>query len=105
MIQAAGVYPAMKRAAYPTDLTDREWQMLEPLVPPVKPGGRPAKDPRRAIVNGLRYVLRTGCSWRLRPQARQALSRRSSPRAAILDSPSVKTTDKGGSEATTRASR
>lgn len=57
----------MTRAAYPTDLTDREWELLEPLVPPVKPGGRPAQYPRREIVNGIRYVLRSGCAWRLLP--------------------------------------
>ena len=42
MVQAAEVHPTMKRAAHPTDLTDHEWQILEPLVPPAKPGGRPA---------------------------------------------------------------
>ena len=126
----------MTRAAYPSDLTDCEWQRLEPLVPPVKPGGRPAQYPRREVVNGIRYVLRSGCAWRmlphdlppwqrvyhyfrawrqegvwqkmhdaLLPQARPSLGRRPGPRAAILDSPSVKTTEKGGLGATTRARR
>ena len=126
----------MTRAAYPTDLTDREWELLEPLVPPVKPGGRPAKYARREIVNGIRYVLRSGCAWRLLPhdlppwqlvyhyfrtwqqegvwqaiheallpQARHRLGRRASPSAAILDSQSVTTTEKGGPGATTRARR
>ena len=57
----------MSRAVYPTDLTEAEWQILEPLVPPVKPGGRPAKYSRREVVNAIRYVLRTGCAWRLLP--------------------------------------
>ena len=55
----------MKRPAYPSD--DREWQLLEPLLPPPKPGGRPITYPRREIVNAIRYVLRTGCSWRMLP--------------------------------------
>ena len=50
----------MKRLAYPSDLSDREWQLLEPLLPPPKPGGRPITYPRREIVNAIRYVLRTG---------------------------------------------
>ena len=57
----------MKRLAYPSDLSDREWQLLEPLLPPPKPGGRPITYPRREIVNAIRYVLRTGCSWRMLP--------------------------------------
>ena len=57
----------MSRASYPTDLTDAEWHILEPLVPAVKKGGRPTKYPRREVVNAIRYVLRTGCAWRLLP--------------------------------------
>ena len=57
----------MSRAVYSTDLTEAEWQILEPLVPPVKPGGRPAKYSRRKVVNAIRYVLRAGCAWRLLP--------------------------------------
>jgi len=56
-----------KRSNYPTDLTDVEWQIIEPLVPPVKSGGRPADHWRREIVNAIFYVLRTGCHWRLLP--------------------------------------
>src|SRR5215475_3099770 len=55
------------RKVYSTDLTDAEWRRLEPLVPAPKPGGRPAKYPRREIVNAIFYLLRTGCSWRLLP--------------------------------------
>jgi len=56
-----------KRPNYPTDLTDAEWQIIEPLVPPVKSGGRPADHWRREVVNAIFYVLRTGCQWRLLP--------------------------------------
>ena len=57
----------MNRAVYPTDMTDAEWRILEPLIPPVKPSGRPAKYSRREVVDAIRYVLRTGCAWRLLP--------------------------------------
>ena len=53
---------------YPTDLTDAEWQILEPLVPAAKPGGRPPKWTRRAICNGIFYIVRAGCHWRLLPR-------------------------------------
>jgi transposase len=56
------------RRVYSTDLTDAEWRRLEPLVPAPKLGGRPAKYPRREIVNAIFYLLRPGCSWRLLPQ-------------------------------------
>ena len=52
----------MNRAVYSTDLTNAEWTLLEPLVPDPKFGGRPAKYPRREIINAIRYVLRTGCA-------------------------------------------
>src|SRR5919199_38626 len=56
-----------KRQSYPSDLTDDEWRILEPLVPPVEWGGRPADHARREIVNAILYVLRTGCQWRYLP--------------------------------------
>ena len=117
----------MTRQAYPSDLSDREWQVLEPLLPPPKPGGRPLKYSRREVVNAIRYVLRTGCAWRMLPhdlppwrtvfhyfhtwrrdgtwervhaavrdQVRVAEGRKVSPSAAIIDSQSVRTTEKGG---------
>ena len=52
---------------YPSDLTDDQWSVIEDLVPKPKLGGRPAKYPRREIVNGLLYVTRTGCQWRALP--------------------------------------
>jgi putative transposase len=53
---------------YPTDLTDAEWQILEPLIPAAKPGGRPPKWTRRAILDGIFYLVRSGCHWRLLPR-------------------------------------
>ena len=58
---------AAKRKRYPTDLTDREWAILEPVVPPAKPGGRPVAHRRREILNAILYVLRGGNSWRMVP--------------------------------------
>jgi putative transposase len=56
-----------RRLAYTTDLTDEEWQILIPLLPPEKAGGRPRKYPLREVINGIQYVLRGGCAWRLMP--------------------------------------
>jgi putative transposase len=56
-----------RRLTYTTDLTDDEWQLLEPLLPPEKAGGRPRKYPMREVLNGIQYVLRAGCAWRLMP--------------------------------------
>jgi transposase len=53
----------MSRRVYPTDSTDAEWTILEPLVPPPEPGGYPAKYPRREVINAIRYMLSTGCAW------------------------------------------
>jgi transposase len=55
------------RKAYPSDLRDGEWAILAPLVPAVKPGGRPARHSRREIVNAILYVVRGGNQWRAMP--------------------------------------
>lgn len=53
---------------YPSDVTDAEWAVLAPLLPPPKPRGRPRTVDLRRIVNGLFYVLRSGCAWRYLPR-------------------------------------
>lgn len=116
---------------YPSDLSDAQWMRLEPLLPPVRSGGRPRAHPLREVVDALRYVLRGGIAWRalphdyppwqtvyhyfrtwrmdgtwerlndeLRELVRERVGRNAQPRAAILDSQSVKTTEKGGRAAT-----
>jgi putative transposase len=126
----------MDRKPYPYDLTDAQWRILEPLLPPPKSGGRPRSVDLREVVNGLLYVLGTGCPWRslphdlppwptvwtyfrqwrddgtlerlhdqLRDQVRQQAGRDPHPSAAILDSQSVKTAEKGGRAAMTLARR
>ena len=57
----------MNRTPYHSDLNHTEWQLLELLLPPPKPGGRPIKYPRREIVNVILYILRTGTTWRMLP--------------------------------------
>jgi transposase len=52
---------------YPSDLTDRRWELIEPMLPLPKWMGRPEKHPRRAIVDAILYVVRTGCAWRYLP--------------------------------------
>jgi transposase len=56
-----------RQRRYPSDLTDKQWALVEPLLPAVKLGGRPEKHPRRSIVDGILYVVRTGCAWRYLP--------------------------------------
>ena len=53
---------------YPSDLTDAEWGLVEPLIPPAKRGGRRREVDVREVVNGLLYVLSTGCQWRAVPK-------------------------------------
>jgi putative transposase len=120
----------MKRPAYPSDLTDAQWQLVEPFIPPPKPGGRPRTIDPREVLNAIFYLLRTGCQWRfiphefpcwstvhcyyrtwrldgtwqrlhdaLRDQLRTQEGREVSPSAALVDSQSVKTTEKGGPQA------
>ena len=53
---------------YPSDLTDKEWALVRPLLPPASGEGRRRKTDLREIINALRYLIRSGCSWRMLPQ-------------------------------------
>src|ERR1700680_177451 len=53
---------------YPSDLTDDEWKLVEPLIPPGKTGGGKRTVIMREVVNGLMYILSTGCQWRAVPK-------------------------------------
>jgi putative transposase len=55
------------RAAYPSDLTDKEGDFIQHLVPEAKAGGRPEDDPKREVLNGIFYLVRSGCAWRMLP--------------------------------------
>jgi len=56
-----------EQANYPTDVTDEQWQILRKLLPQPSGRGRPQTVCRRAVVNAVLYVLRSGCAWRLLP--------------------------------------
>ena len=56
------------RLRYPSDLTDEEWALVGPLIPPAKRGGNRRHVDERAIVDGLMYILSTGCQWRALPK-------------------------------------
>jgi putative transposase len=57
----------MSRKPYPSDLTDAQWQLVQPLLPAGKPGGRPRKTDLREVVNATFYLNREGCTWRALP--------------------------------------
>ena len=111
---------------YPSDLTDEEWAFIAPVIPPAKRGGCKRTVSVRDVVNGLMYVLSTGCQWRAIPKdlpprstvngyfalwdydgtldrihhalyvkCREQAGREASPTAAIIDSQSVKSAEKG----------
>jgi transposase len=112
---------------YPSDLTDEEWALIAPIIPPAKRGGGKRTVIIREVVNGLMYVLSSGCQWRAIPKdlpprstvngyfslwdydgtldrihhalyvkCRDQAEREASPTAAIIDSQSVKSAEKGG---------
>ena len=58
---------AKKTKRYPSDLTDEEWERIAPLMP--KPGrrGRPREVDFREVINAVRYLVRSGCGWRMLP--------------------------------------
>jgi putative transposase len=58
----------MRRHPYPSDLTDEQWAVLQPLIPPARPGGRPRKTDMREVLNALFYLNREGCTWRALPR-------------------------------------
>ena len=120
----------MRIGYYASDLTDAEWALLEPLLPVAQSFGRPRRWSLRQVLDGIFYLLRSGCSWRLLPheyppwhtvygyfrawrdsgvweevhralreQVRLQAGRQATPSAAILDSQSVRTTEKGDFEA------
>lgn len=115
------------RKRYPTDLTDEQWSLIEPLLPQQKTG-RPRKYSQREMFNAIAYLMRTGCSWRmlphdlppwqavyayfrkltdaqvwerinneLREELRIQLGRDPQPSVVVIDAQSVKTTEKGAS--------
>jgi len=119
---------------YDSDLTDEEWALVEPLIPPPKRGGGKRTVNIREVVNGIFYVLWTGCQWKALPKdlppkstvhwyfmlwdwngtlerihhtlyvaVREQEGREASPTAAIIDSQSAKTAQKGGPRLTRRA--
>jgi transposase len=53
---------------YPSDLTDAEWALIEPMIPPAKRGGRRREVNVREVVNAIFYVLATGCQWAALPK-------------------------------------
>jgi len=57
----------MERPHYRSDVTEAEWAILKEYIPAPLPGGRPASNNRREIVNAIFYVLRTGCGWEYLP--------------------------------------
>ena len=57
----------MRTQRYPSDLTDEQWALVQPLIP-VYPGGRPRKTPMRDVLDAVGYLVRTGCQWRYLPK-------------------------------------
>jgi len=58
---------ARRKQRYPSDTSDEQWELIEPLLPGMKTAGRPEKHPRRAVVDAILCVVRIGCAWRQLP--------------------------------------
>lgn len=58
----------MRQKSHLVDLSEREWKLLEPMIPPAKPGGRPRQTDMREVINAIFYVLRGGIQWRMLPE-------------------------------------
>jgi putative transposase len=56
-----------KRKAYPSDLTDEQWELMQIVIPEAKPGGRPRSVDMREVINALLYINRSGCQWDMLP--------------------------------------
>ena len=122
------------RLRYPSDLTDTEWAHVAALIPSARSGGNRRHRDERELVNGLMYILSTGCQWRAVPKdlparstlydyfdlwsydgtlqrihytlyvkCREQAEREAGPTAAIIDSQSVKSAEKGGPASTRTA--
>jgi putative transposase len=57
-----------RRQRYPSDLNDAEWQLIEGMIPPEVGGGRHRDTDMRAVVEGILYLVRSGCAWRMLPK-------------------------------------
>jgi transposase len=68
--------------SYPSDLSSEQWAILEPLIPPAKPGGRPRSVDMHEVINAIFYVDRTGCQWRALPHDFPQMPRPSGPTSA-----------------------
>lgn len=126
----------MKRQAYPDDITDKEWALVEPILKNSEPSGRKPKYERREVMNAIFYLVRSGCSWRHLPHdfppwnivytqfvrwrnrgvfekmhdrvketVRELLGRNATASAGIIDSQSVKTTEKGAPKGMTQGKK
>lgn len=58
----------MERTPYPSDVTDGQYALIEPLIPPAEPGGRHRSVDMREVINAILYLSRSGCSWRMLPR-------------------------------------
>ena len=113
------------RHPYPSDLTNQEWALLEPLLASSEGRGRPPKWPTKRVADAVFYLLRSGCAWRMLPREyppwqtvyyhfwkwrrdgrlwrahdrlREAEGREADPSGAVIDSQAVKGTGVGGPE-------